>query len=104
MDRAQLSIAAFEASEIDPNTFTHEAHIYLAWLYLREFEASEALARFDAGLRRLVDKLGASSKYSAMITWLFFKLIDARMRERESWGDFRARNVDLIDERPGPRV
>jgi len=100
MDPRTLTIQRFEAGELDATTFTHEAHIYVARLYLCEFECRDATERFDQGLRRLVAKLGAQDKYNAMITWLFMKLIAERMHEGESWETFRRRNADLIDERP----
>ncbi len=75
-----VSIARFEAGEIEAESFTHEAHIRVAWLYLQKHEPTDATERFDAALRRLVDKLGVRAKYNAMITWLFMKLIAERVR------------------------
>lgn len=93
---AALSIAAFEASDIDPDTFDHESHVYLAWLYVREYDLGHAIARFDAALRRLTEKLGATGKYHATITWLFLVLISERAEDGEDWPAFRARSSDLI--------
>ncbi len=95
-----LTIARFEAAQLEASRFTHEAHVYVAWLYLREYGAHEALARFDDALRRLVKALGVEAKYNAMITWLFMKLLAERVRAGETWTSFRARNTDLIDGRP----
>ena len=100
IDPGTLTIHRFESGDLDAKTFTHEAHIYVARLYLCEFENRDAIERFDRGLRRLVIKLGAKDKYNAMITWLFMKLIAERMRKGESWETFRERNADLVDERP----
>jgi hypothetical protein len=93
----RFSVDNFEAGTIDPDLFDHEAHVYVAWLYLRTFERDEAIRRFDAALRRLTRKIGAASKYNAMITWLFLKLIAERALEDESWPEFRARNTDLFE-------
>jgi hypothetical protein len=95
-----LTIERFEASEVSEQAFTHEAHVYLGWLYVNEFGPNEANSRFDAALRRLVVVLGAESVYNAMITWLFMKLIAERTRPNEPWSAFRARNLDLIEGRP----
>lgn len=100
MDPDSLTIRRFESGDLDAKTFTHEAHVYVAWLYLCEFETDEAISRFDAALRRLVTKLGVPDKYNAMITWLFMKLIYERMRPGDTWASFRARNADLINGRP----
>ena len=95
-----FTIPRFENADLDPARFDHEAHVYVAWLYLREYPRSKAMASFDAALRRLTEKIGATSKYNAMITWLFLLLIAERMVTGEDWGAFRARNSDLLDDRP----
>lgn len=98
--RCALTIERFEAAAIDLASFDHEAHVYVGWLYVMSYPGDDAIARFDAALRRVTRKIGASSKYNAMITWLFLKLIAERAREGEDWPDFRTRNADLIDDRP----
>ena len=103
MDKAtrdQLTIARFEAGDIDPELFTHEAHVFVGWQYINAFKRKAAIAHFDAALRRLTVKLGATDKYNAMITWLFLLLIAERARKGEDWSAFRARNADLFEERP----
>lgn len=97
---SNFSIDRFEAADIDPARFDHEAHIYVGWLYVKAFPRTEAIARFDAALQRLTIKIGADNKYNAMITWLFLLLIDERAQEGEKWPDFRARNDDLLAKRP----
>ena len=98
--REALTIERFEASAIDPACFDHEAHVYVGWLYVMAYPHDDAIARFDAALRRLTEKIGATAKYNAMITWLFLKLIAARARAGEDWPAFRMRNTDLLDDRP----
>lgn len=95
-----LTIERFEAADLDPARFNHEAHVYVAWLYVRAYPRREAVARFDRALRRLTTRIGASGKYNAMITWLFMLLIAERARPDEDWADFRERNADLFDDRP----
>ena len=98
--RKTLTIERFEASAIDPACFDHEAHVYVGWLYVMAYAQDEAIARFDAALQRLTEKIGATAKYNAMITWLFLKLIAERARTGEDWPAFRTRNTDLLDDRP----
>lgn len=103
MDKAlaeQLTIERFEAGDIDPTTFDHEAHIYVAWQYIGSYACNDAIAQFDAALRRLTEKIGATEKYNAMITWLFMLLIAERAQAGEDWSAFRTRNSDLFDEFP----
>ena len=98
--REALTIERFEASAIDPACFDHEAHVYVGWLYIMTYAQDAAIARFDAALRRLTEKIGATAKYNAMITRLFQKLIAARARTGEDWPAFRTRNADLLDDWP----
>lgn len=91
-----LSIERFEAGDIDPDRFDHEAHVYVGWLYVSSYELPEAISRFDAGLKRLVKKLGAEGKYHATLTWFFLLLIADRVEESEPWSVFRHRNNDMI--------
>ena len=95
-----LTIEQFEAGDIDTTTFDHEAHIYVAWQYIGAYARNDAIARFDAALQRLTEKIGATAKYNAMITWLFLLLIAERAREGEDWSAFRTRNSDLFDDFP----
>ena len=96
----RLSIARFESGDIDPARFDHAAHIYVAWLYVCAYPGKEAVTRFDAALKRFTDRIGASDKYNAALTWLFMLLIIERSRTGEDWAEFRARNVDLFDDFP----
>ena len=100
----ELTIERFEASDIDPQHFDHEAHVYVGWLYVMSYPRREAVSRFDAALKRLVEKIGAGDKYNAMITWLYLLLIAERARADEDWSAFRARNTDLLDDRPRSRA
>ena len=95
-----ITLEQFERGDIDPALFDHEAHVYVGWLYVSRFGRAQAIARFDAALKRLVQKVGAESKYNAMITWLFLVLIADRARNGEDWATFRSRNTDLIEDRP----
>ena len=95
-----LTLEQFESADIDPGGFSHEAHVYVAWLYVMRYPRAEAISRFDAALRRLVEKIGAQQKYNAMVTWLFLVLIADRASDAEDWQAFRTRNADLFDDFP----
>jgi len=94
-----LEIDDFEHGDIDPAEFDHEAHVYVAWLYVRRLPLPQALAGFDAALQRFTQQLGVPGKYHATITWFFLLLIAERSRQDPTadWSRFRHRNGDLFD-------
>ena len=93
-----LSIEAFETGCIDADAFDHEAHVRVAWLYLREYPATEATRRFCAALRRLTVALGAPGKYHETITRFYLRVIAQRHQDEPArdWEAFRAANRDLF--------
>jgi len=92
----RITIERFEAGDIDPDQFDHEAHVYVGWLYVCAYELTDAIAKFDTGLKRLVSKFGAEGKYHATLTWFFLLLIADRVEADEPWQVFRHRNADLV--------
>ena len=93
-----FTIENFEAGDIDATRFDHESHIYVAWLYVRRFGTIDAIARFDAALRRLTLRLGIPGKYHATMTWFFLLLVAERFNERDGWQSFRSSNADLLQD------
>ncbi len=93
----KLTIETFEQANIDPEAFDHEAHIYVGWLYVNEYELADAISRFDGALKRLVQKLGAVDKYHATLTWFYLLLINERNHQGQSWDEFKRDNPDLFD-------
>lgn len=94
----QFSITSFEAGTIDIDAFDHEAHVYVAWLYLERFPLLEAIGRFSDALRRLTIQLGVPGKYHETITWFFMFVIEERCQEPRTggWFSFQRDNADLF--------
>ena len=92
----ELTIERFESGDIEADFFDHEAHVYVAWLYVRKYDLAEAVSRFDNALRRLTAKLGVPEKYHATITGFFMFRIAERSRKGERWPSFKARNPGLF--------
>ena len=97
-----LSIEAFEAGSVDPDQFDHEAHIFVAWLFLQEFDLKEAIDRFCGALKRLTKKLGIETKYHETITWFFMISINERLKTTASddWNSFKRQNPELFATAP----
>ena len=92
-----LTIEAFESGRNDPAHFDHEAHVYLAWLYLERLPVLEAARRYSDALRRLTQRLGIPGKYHETITCFYlFVIAERREASGRCWPEFRRRNQDLL--------
>ena len=98
MNEPTLTLADFETGHVSAEQFTHEAHVYVAWRYLRNHSLSDALERYSQGLKGLTRQFGASEKYNETITWFFVMTIAERMRKQRTpgWSDFKRDNPDLL--------
>src|SRR5678815_2661142 len=68
---------AFERGDVAPEDFSHQSHVRLAWVYLRESDSFDAaLARIRDGIKRFAAAAGASQKYHETITVLWMRLLD----------------------------
>jgi hypothetical protein len=94
----QVSIEALEDGTLDAEIFDHEAHIYVAWLYLQRYPLHEATARFIAALKRLTAQLGIPGKYHETISWFFMLLIAERrgIQKTDDWHSFYRNHADLF--------
>jgi hypothetical protein len=94
------SIESFEIGAFDVETFTHEAHVYVAWSYLQKTSLTDAIVRFSEALKRITLKLGIPGKYHETITWFFMLMVAQRREASETndWDEFRDANQDLVGE------
>lgn len=92
-----ITVEAFESSHIDVDSFDHEAHVYLAWLYLERLPVLDAVQRYSEGLRRLTEQLGIPGKYHETITCFYlFKIAERRDGFAGDWLAFKRQNADLF--------
>lgn len=96
------TIAQFEALEVDPEEFGHEAHIYVAWSYLQQLDLLACIDRYRSVLRRLTRKLGVPGKYHETITWFYMIGVSERATgdAANDWQAFKNRNPDLFSRSP----
>jgi hypothetical protein len=94
----EAQIRAFEAGDIDPHQFDHEAHVRVVWCYLQQFPVAVTVARFTSALRALTVRLGVPQKYHETISWFFIIVIADRVARSASrnWEGFRTENHDLV--------
>ena len=84
---------------LDPDDFTHAAHVGAAFEALRRETFADALATFSTGIRSLAVRAGAEGLFSATITFAYFSAIAERMRESD-YADaavFIEGNPDLLN-------
>lgn len=91
-------VRRFEAGDIDPQKFDHEAHVRIGWSYLQKYPAALAIAKFTFALHSLTRRLGASDKYHETISWFFMIVIAERRAAcpHDDWQSFKRANRDLL--------
>ena len=96
MTNADL-ICWFESDSL-PGEFHHADHVRLAFAYLSEYPALEALEKFRAALQGYTAARGQSQRYHETITYTLFFLIRERMARNPAsdWDAFKSRNPDLF--------
>lgn len=96
------SIADFEAHAFDIDAFDHEAHLYVAWQYLRHYDLLESIERLRQTLIRLTGNLGIPGKYHETITWFYMIAVAERATGKAStdWRIFKQENAVLFRRSP----
>lgn len=61
-------VAQFARCTLDPSVFSHEAHLRLAWINIREYGLLEARVMTKKQLKNYVNHLGAEDKYNETLT------------------------------------
>jgi hypothetical protein len=58
----------FETCALPPILFTHEAHLRIAWIYIRQYGVDAGALNLCAQLCRFVSHIGAVDKYNETLT------------------------------------
>ena len=98
-------LRAFEHTTLPLSLWTHEAHVRMAWLYLRARPWDAALEAIRLGVQRYNASLGKSAAYHETVTCAYARVIRARIAARPELGAFdafRAANADLFDRESPP--
>ncbi len=98
VDALQKELAAFEAADIAPDDFDHEAHVRVAWTMLGVADLDECLRRYPLALKRITRRLGVPEKFHATVTGFLLLLIAERRAATPDagWTAFRRANPDLM--------
>jgi hypothetical protein len=91
---------AFEQCALPEESWTHRAHVRMAWLYLGKGTRGEVLPIVREGIQRYNGTLNKTLAYHETITQAYLILIDDRMRHHQgctSFEEFCVANPDLLD-------
>ena len=91
-------IRRFEADLVPEDSFHHADHVRLAFAYLSEYPALQALERFCAALKGFAAARGKADRYHETITHAYFFLIRERTARSSAadWDEFARANPDLL--------
>ncbi|MGH9330392.1 MAG: hypothetical protein ACRD09_08120, partial [Vicinamibacterales bacterium] len=87
-------LAGFENASLSNDSFHHEQHVRVAWMFVRRYGMPDALARFSAALKRFAEAKGTPGLYHETITWAYLLLIAERLARGplDPWDRFAAHN------------
>lgn len=84
----ELSDAEFEkqfiSCELNPEIFSHEAHLRLAWINIKKYGVKKAEINIQDQLIEYVKSLGAESKYNTTLTLAAIKAVHHFMLKSKS--------------------
>ena len=58
----------FKNGTLDPELFSHEAHIRLAWIHINNYGLEKGIENVDAQLLKYATGLGVGDKYNKTVT------------------------------------
>ena len=89
-------VEKFENMSLPADKFNHKGHLWLAWLYIRNYNLAEASRRLNHGIKAFAESLGAKDKFHLTITTTLACAIKSRFKEAESFDEFLTSNDDLV--------
>lgn len=91
-------VASFEDGTLHNCDFSHTEHLYVIWALVRSHGTLGALARFEAGIKKVTAAAGVPEKYHATVTHALAILVGERAAALPdaSFDEFVAANEDLF--------
>lgn len=65
----------FASCELNPNIFSHEAHLRLAWIHINKYGLENAETNIQNQLKKYVEFVGAKDKYNTTLTLAAIKAV-----------------------------
>jgi hypothetical protein len=85
----------FSTYQLNPELFTHEAHLRLAWIHIKKYGEAQAIENISNQLLNFVTQLGAADKYNKTVTIAAIKAVYHFTQKSQS-----ATFADFIQEFP----
>ena len=76
--------AQFKNSTFRPLRFSHEAHLRLAWILIKKYQATKAYMYYKDQLWSFAQKYKAETKFNLTITYASIKIMDVYMSNSNS--------------------
>ena len=97
--RREEIVASFEDGTLANCSFGHADHLFVIWSLVRLHGTLGALARFEAGIRRVTIAGGVPEKYHATVTHALGVIVGERVvaTPGATWDDFASANPDLFE-------
>lgn len=89
----------FYDRELGCGEFNHRNHLWLAWIYLRDYSFEAALGKLETEVHAFASSRGNPDKFHQTVTESLLRIMYPRFRKGESFEDFLYRNGDLLDSR-----
>ena len=74
----------FMLCELNPQIFTHEAHLRLTWINIKRYGIEKAESNIESQLANYVKSLGAEDKFNTTLTLAAIKAVHHFMLKSES--------------------
>lgn len=78
----------FENASMDPVLFSHEAHLRLAWLYIRNYGLETAIEKVCSQIKQFDKTHGDGTKFNTTVTVASVKMVNHFVLKTES-SDFK---------------
>jgi N-formylglutamate deformylase len=93
-------LTQFENCRLPASSFSHEAHIRLAWLMLKKHGLDEAIRKVSTQIEAYVTHLGATDKYHKTLTVAAVLIVNhfVELSSTSNFNDFITENPRLLTE------
>ena len=91
-------VRQFENLNLNPEWFSHEAHLRLGWVYSYIYSIEKSEEKIRNAIKNFDGKYGDGTKYHETISVFMLRLIYAREKENISitFSQFKEKNSDLF--------